>query len=140
MIKSWDKSLETGNEQIDNQHRELIKLIDYLNEPQRNDDDVLKLLDKVFEFTVVHFLSEEELMRRVNYPPDEIKVMVEQHHEFKSYVRLRILEFRLGRKLDIKSFKLFVENFLKVHEFGLDRRLADWIRFQKEKTSSKKSA
>ncbi len=35
-------------------------------------------------------------------------------------------------KEELIPFKSFAENFLKVHEFGLDRQLADWVRQQNE--------
>ena len=130
MVRGWDESLETGNAIIDSQHRQLISLIDALTDEPKSANKILRLLNEVMDFTIIHFLSEEELMADVNYPPDATRTMVDQHKDFKAYARLRILEFRQDKSFNIIPFQSFVMNHLKVHEFGLDRQLADWIRQQ----------
>ena len=136
MIGTWDRSLETGNVEIDNQHRALIKLTDELSATDHESQhQVFHILDKVMEFALSHFLMEEELMTHVCYPSGATKEMVEQHREFKSYARFRVLEFRQSQTLSVLPLHSFLDNWLKIHEFGLDRKFADWIRRQ-EKTSA----
>ncbi len=132
MVSSWDESLETGNSIVDSQHLHLINLLDELKDELKSDSEVLRMLDEVMDFTIEHFLCEEELMTEVNYPPDATKTMVDQHKEFKAYVRLRVLEFRGAETFSVIPFQSFTVNFLKVHEFGLDRQLVDWINQQEE--------
>jgi hemerythrin-like metal-binding protein len=128
---SWDESLATGNETIDRQHRHLIDLLDDLKEAEgRTESDVLRALDEVISQTFVHFHSEEDLMGEVGYPPAPTKQMIDQHSEFKAYARLRVLEFRSGVMLSVLPLQTYLAEFLKVHEFGVDRALADWIRHQ----------
>lgn len=132
-VSTWDESLETGNELIDRQHRELIAFLDELQEVAADSEsDVLRMLDKVMDFTIYHFHSEEELMALVKYPAVPTRLMTEQHQEFKSYARLRVLEFRAGDMVSVQPLASFIEEFLKVHEFGMDRLLADWIREHNE--------
>jgi hemerythrin-like metal-binding protein len=131
-ISSWDDSLETGNELIDRQHHELVAFLDELKEVGATSDaEVLRMLDKVMDFTLEHFHAEEDLMTQVNYPPLPTRQMVEEHQEFKSYARLRVIEFRRGELLNVLPLQSFIEESLKVHEFGIDRLLADWMREQK---------
>ena len=130
MVRGWDESLETGNAIIDSQHRQLISLIDALTDEPKSANKILRLLNEVMDFTIIHFLSEEELMTDVNYPRDATRTMADQHKDFKAYARLRILEFRQDKSFNIIPFQSFVMNRLKVHEFELDRQLADWIRQQ----------
>ena len=132
MVSTWDASLETGNAEIDDQHRQLIELMDeFIEVDDRAPFEVFNMLDKIMEFTNIHFLMEEELMAQVGYPADAAEEMKEQHWEFKAYSRLRFLEFRHGEILGIHSYRTFLDNWLKIHEFGLDRKLADWIRQQR---------
>jgi hemerythrin len=134
---SWDESLATGNKLIDGQHRELIALVDELKDVQdAAEAEVLRVLDKVMHSVLDHFYSEEDLMTQVGYPPIPTQRMVEQHQEFKSYGRLRVLEFRTGVMLSLLPLQAFLGEFLKVHEFGMDRLLADWIREQKGTSAS----
>lgn len=131
MTSTWDESLETGNELIDRQHREVVDLLDELQEIDTAPEaDVLRVLDKLMDFTVFHFTSEEMLMAQVSYPAISTEQMVEQHREFKDYARLRILEFRTGEMQSVLPLHAFLDEWLKVHEFGMDILLAQWIRTQ----------
>lgn len=126
---SWDESLATGNELIDRQHRELVRLLDVMKESEGGgESEALKALDEVVHQTFVHFHAEEDLMAEVSYPPDLTQTMVDQHRDFKAYLRLRVLEFRTGVQLSILPLQQYLATFLTVHEFGFDRSLADWIR------------
>jgi hemerythrin len=127
----WDESLDTGNELIDRQHRELIRFVEELSGAEvESNDEVLRVLDKVMDFTLYHFHAEEDLMTQVGYPASAAQDMVDQHQEFKAYARLRVLEFRQGEMVSVLPLQRFIEQFLKIHEFGMDRLLADWIRAQ----------
>ncbi len=106
--------------------------LEELKDEPRPDDKVLRMLDKVMNFTLTHFLMEEELMTEANYPSDATKAMVDEHQEFKTYMRLRVLEFREAETFDVSSFLTFLEKFLKTHEFGFDRQLAEWTNQQNE--------
>lgn len=129
MADTWDASLETGHPLIDRQHRELIALVDQLVVAEsRSRDDVIDALDHVVDFTLFHFVAEEDLMVEVDYPPAPTRAMVEQHDEFKAYARLRVIEFRRGETQSIVPLQSFLNDWLKIHEFGLDRQLAEWIR------------
>jgi len=131
MVSTWDKSLETGHPLIDRQHRELIALVDGLAKAETESrEEVVRVLDHVVDFTLFHFVAEEELMTRVEYPPALTKEMVDQHREFEAYARLRVLEFRRGEETSVQSLQSFLGEWLKVHEFGLDRQLVGWIRRQ----------
>jgi len=132
MISSWDESFETGNKIIDSQHRELINLLDEISDGAKSFHDIFIMFEKVMEFVTSHQLCEEELMAQVKYPIDATNVMIEQHKEFKSYLRLRILEFRHSEVQNISPIISFIVNHLKFHEFEADRNLVEWIRLQHE--------
>lgn len=139
MVSTWDKSLETGNALIDSQHREVIRLSDELKASDfRSHHQVVREFNTLADYIFFHFLSEEELMKKVHYPDDAKKEMIGQHKEFVFYVKLRVLEFRQSEGLSIRPLQSFLDNWLKTHEFGLDRKLAHWI--QKREISSSRAA
>ena len=128
-IGRWDPSLETGNEIIDNQHRDVVRLLDVLKNAARGpESEVLTALDEVLHFALFHFHAEEDLMTDVGYPAVSAQEMLRQHDDFKAYGRLRVLEFRTGAQLSVLPLHDYLEQFLEFHEFGLDRGLAAWIR------------
>jgi len=83
----WDHSLETGYIKIDNQHMELFakvnKLIDASNQG-KSKDVIFKFLKFLTEYVVMHFQTEEDLMKRYHYEnyPAHKKI----HDDFKAQV------------------------------------------------------
>ncbi len=66
----WSSDLETGIEDIDNQHK---RIVDYLNElnsaNETGDRNATKnVLNKLVDYTQTHFTFEEALLERANYP------------------------------------------------------------------------
>jgi len=129
---TWDQSYETGNAAIDLQHRQLLAIVDELESTEHDtlgtQDAVLRVLDHIMEFALTHFMLEEELMARVDYPLPEREEMIAQHQEFVAYGRLRVLEFRKGEIECVLPLQSFLAEWLTVHEFGLDKKLAEFIR------------
>ena len=68
---SWDRSLETGDPEIDGQHRELFRRIDQLmvaTQDRRARAEVGRLLTYLGDYVVSHFSAEERLMVEAEYP------------------------------------------------------------------------
>jgi hemerythrin len=132
MPATWDESMETGDPHMDRQHREIIELVDRLDAIKADDagwmEHAHEILDHVMDLTLTHFITEELLMVRVGYPTDAQERMLEQHHDFKSYARIRVLEFRAGDRSGLALLPGFLRMWLVEHEFGLDRELVSWLR------------
>lgn len=133
---TWDPSYETGNIAIDLQHRQLLAIVDELESAEvharGSRETLLKVLDHVMEFTVSHFFMEEDLMAAVDYPSPACDEMILQHREFTSYARLRVVEFRQDALTSVLPLQAFLSGWLTIHEFGLDKLLADYIREREE--------
>ncbi|MDR2618089.1 MAG: hemerythrin family protein [Treponema sp.] len=71
MAYQWDSSLETGYEQVDNQHKQLVAAVNKLMEASQNgegDSAVMQTLDFLTGYTIKHFADEEKLQKQFNYP------------------------------------------------------------------------
>jgi hemerythrin-like metal-binding protein len=111
MLHSWDASCSTGISAIDVQHRRLLGLVDALDRAEQASAGAAVigiLLDHVMDCAVSHFLTEEALMARVDYPRRDQDEMIEQHRTV-----LPLLSFR--------------REWLTDDEFGLDRKLAAFV-------------
>lgn len=67
----WDPSLETGIEQIDDQHRSLFALANELHEAVVGNDDPELVENAVYaltEYVTQHFADEEALMLDAGFP------------------------------------------------------------------------
>ena len=68
---SWDASMTTGVEALDNQHKQLISWLNDLLAAMsvgRGRAEVSSLLDKLGGYAVMHFGNEEECMAKYNCP------------------------------------------------------------------------
>lgn len=68
---SWDPSMTTGVESLDNQHKQLISWLNDLLSAMsagRGRGEVESLLDKLGGYSVMHFDHEEDCMARYNCP------------------------------------------------------------------------
>ena len=109
-IINWDGKFSVSNEEIDSQHKNLVKLINDLFDSMRigKSKDVLEdILTELIEYTDYHFKSEEEAMKKGSYPelPAHIKI-----HE--SFVK-KILEFKKDLDEGNVYISLEIINFLK---------------------------
>ena len=71
MAITWTSELELGVGKIDNQHKELINLINKVLDAcnlGKGKETVGQALNFVMSYTVDHFKSEEDLMQKNNYP------------------------------------------------------------------------
>lgn len=71
--------LETGNKQIDNEHRELLKRINRLFDACRigkGQEEIWPSLKFLLDYVIIHFRHEEALQQSVNYPG------YPEHHAF----------------------------------------------------------
>jgi len=69
--RAWDEAIGTGVESMDTEHRLQVSLVNALEELVRQNTDpalVAKTLTQLVDFTSVHFLSEELMMRLYAYP------------------------------------------------------------------------
>ena len=67
----WDSKYNIGVEQIDDQHRYFLSLINkIIDESERTDhiDYLLALINELKAYAKFHFISEENLMMKTGYP------------------------------------------------------------------------
>lgn len=71
MAYKWSNDLQTGNLQIDAEHKELIKAINGLLEACSGGNgrgEVENTVKFLISYTRIHFKHEEELQKKYNYP------------------------------------------------------------------------
>ena len=78
---TWDNKLSVDIQEIDEQHKLLVSLVNQLYESiVRNDEEevIHSILNQLVQYTVIHFAVEESLMRIFHYPQYETH---KSHHE-----------------------------------------------------------
>ncbi len=97
MAYIWDKSLETGNLEIDSQHRSLVDAVNNLLDAcsqGKGRNEVEQTLKFLQDYVVKHFGDEEKLQIKSNYP--DYKAHKEKHEAFKNQVNEIVDEYKKG--------------------------------------------
>ena len=128
----FDEALYTGNELIDNEHKELIDRVNKLVESCENGKEkvtAVKTLDFLMDYTEFHFSDEEKLQQEVGY--DKLEQHKGQHEDFKKSVdELRqMLEEEEGpTDAFVQAVNKNISQWLVNHIQGWDKAVAEYIR------------
>ena len=124
----WGDALKLGIPSVDEQHRELVELLNRLAALSSSEvgaearDDMLELLGHIYQHTVVHFLHEEELMAAIDYP--DLAAHRDEHHMLLAELRSFVHQIENGDTvLDAKSIHA-LRDWLVVHISSSDRPFA----------------
>ncbi|MDR3193260.1 MAG: hemerythrin family protein [Treponema sp.] len=127
----WDKSFETQNALIDEQHK---KLFDALNaflkasSEKKSRDEVKKSLNFLNDYTIKHFFDEEQLQKQYGYPD------YQRHHELHEGLKKTVRELQHDFILNGSSDKLIddmekkVGNWLAAHIKNEDVKIGAYIK------------
>ncbi|MCL2215958.1 MAG: bacteriohemerythrin [Defluviitaleaceae bacterium] len=124
----WSSKYETGNEIVDNDHKEIFGLVKkvldeaFANRKEKVDTSITFLV----EYTLRHFNNEERLMEMFDYPADEADIHKKQHSNFaKSVTALHEKIREQGDTMDIGiEVNNTIVDWLIKHVLGSDMLLA----------------
>ena len=124
----WDDSYSVGNESLDDQHRQLIAIMNdfYFSMVQAKGDVKAKIyLEKLLAFAASHFIYEEEFLEKKGYP--YLKEHKKEHDDFISKIKefLRVADSPTI-SLPINMLK-FIKDWDKEHLLGTDKKYAEFL-------------
>jgi hemerythrin-like metal-binding protein len=125
----WTPALEVGFAKIDEDHRELIEVLNQLHadlDQGKDRAELAKVLNFLRDYTVGHFQTEEALMIRYGYPGAAAHFAA--HAELVLKVCDFIVEFRAGRVALTEALTEFLGTWLAEHILGRDRELGAYLR------------
>jgi hemerythrin-like metal-binding protein len=113
--------METGIENIDNQHKRLVEMINaFYSEIDRDSpkDKMLELLKGLKDYTEYHFEDEEALMRAADYP--DIREHIAIHKAFVNKISDYQQRFLSGKLLLTLEVTNFIKDWIVKHIMGED--------------------
>jgi hemerythrin len=130
MPYSWDVSLETGNQLIDGQHKQLINAVNSLLDAcqkGRGQEEMVNTLEFLNAYIVKHFSDEEKLMVADDYP--DYPCHRGYHEAFKVVVRDFTKDMLREGPTDemVGKVKTIIVDWLLNHIKGDDFKLASYI-------------
>lgn len=125
----WTEEYAVGIEQIDEQHRWLFDctnaLYDGLSVSEPDHGQVAELLESLIDYTMNHFIAEEELMQRFGYP--DFVPHKAQHDEFNARIMDMLQRHEGGEVSGVEALDLLV-NWLINHIGVLDNQYVDLLK------------
>ena len=119
----WSSNLSVGVAEIDQQHKQLIRMINELSDAMKcgKGKDVLgKILEDLVSYTATHFKTEEKYFTAYRYPET-----VSHRAEHVAFVQ-KVLEFKKGFEAGKLSVSIetmtFLSNWLRDHIKGSDQK------------------
>lgn len=119
----WNKELSVDIQELDEQHKVLVDILNRLHEAiiTRTDTDIIDdIFTELVQYTLVHFAVEESLMRIFDYP------LYEDHKKHHEQLTKQVIDLqRKARKGDITasmSLWQFLKKWLTNHILIEDKK------------------
>lgn len=127
---TWSDKLSVSVNSIDNQHKELVNMINDLSNAVtagsgKGNEIIGDILKRLINYTASHFKHEESLMRTHNYP-DFAKHKQEHDHLVKKVLDLQ-QKFESGNARMTIEVMMFLKNWLTKHIQGTDTKLGQFL-------------
>lgn len=124
----WDENLSVKISSIDDQHKKLVEMINvfYQNiKDNSGNDQISKLVRGMKDYTRQHFSTEENYMRKFNYP--DYDAHKKEHDMF--ITKVNELEDKLNQRKMVLSFEItkFLKEWVKNHIQGTDKKYSDFF-------------
>lgn len=131
----WNEDLDTGIDVIDDQHKRIVELINRLTlvSKGRVEGNVGEVLAELIDYTLSHFVFEEELMEEAGYPFSKAHKRV--HDVFTNRVTEYQMRFNAGEDVT-DALRDMLSRWLFNHIKGDDKAYARLVRRHLERTTS----
>lgn len=120
----WKDEYSVGVPDVDEEHRELIELINSLHENMQAPDrglDVMEFLGEIYARIASHFALEELIMRRHEY--DEYRDHKGDHEQLLEEIRDIMDDYEDGKLLDDEDLARRLDRWFSEHFRTRDARL-----------------
>lgn len=130
-VFQWDQSFETGQTEVDRQHRRLVDLTNdfgqLLTDNAVDSADVDRLFAELVDYTQYHFDEEEKVMLNAGIDKRHFDLHQQEHQNFFQDVTLLRKETLSDSDLSAKDLFEFLINWLVYHILGSDKNMARQI-------------
>lgn len=119
----WTENISVQSVEIDNQHKELVSMLNEMYEAFMNKEHQIKIgsiLDKMWAYTKYHFNTEERYFTLFNY--DDKLSHLKEHELFRTKVELFMEKYRSSNTALTYEVMNFLRNWLNTHILETDHK------------------
>jgi|APMed6443717190_1056831.scaffolds.fasta_scaffold84736_1 hemerythrin len=127
-IMQWNKTFETNIKKIDEQHQGLVNILNALHDSMLKGDsnsEMGKLLEKLVNYTVIHFKTEEELFDKHGFP--ETTKHKAEHNDLTGKASKLLKDHKAGATVVSADLMYFLKDWLKNHILGSDKKYGPFL-------------
>lgn len=139
----WSDRMATGVAKIDEQHRLLVNTLRQANRKLLDEHPgpaLAEIAKDLLRYAIMHFETEEELMRRYGYEaacPEVARLHIAQHREFSRQVVAICDRLRENQPVSHVEVLKFLNEWLRDHVLGIDQLFGAFlVQAMKEPTST----
>jgi hemerythrin len=125
---NWSEALEVHIEEIDNQHRFLVELVNRLHDSMKtgSGNSILgPIFRSLLDYVNIHFETEEKLMRQHDYPAYAQHKL--EHDELTKKAKDLEKSFQAGKLTITIEVMNFLKDWLKNHILASDQKYAPFF-------------
>ena len=135
---TWSDTFSCGIKVIDDQHKELVKLLNKMfnhvtGDEAQERDYFNKVIQEAVNYIKVHFSTEEQILKASRYSGYAEHKRI--HDSFILTVSENIRDFNSGKRLSLFSFTSFLKNWILSHIAVMDKQYFIYLR----KTATRKA-
>lgn len=126
---SWSSKIETGVKKFDEQHKELVRLLNkfYSSMNDGSSNNVLgNILKELANYTVYHFQSEEDAFKRYNFPMKDEHMR--SHKNLVDQVVKIIKDFESGKEVVSVNLLQFLKEWVINHIIQEDKEYSKYFK------------
>jgi hemerythrin len=124
----WSDALSVGVKEIDDQHKGLINMLNELNKAIQGGwgkEARKEVIDKLIEYTRVHFTTEESVMRISGYP--DVEAHKKQHETLIVMVSDYVKKYEQDPNASSYDLLFFLKRWLTEHIVKTDKTLGEYL-------------
>jgi diguanylate cyclase (GGDEF)-like protein/hemerythrin-like metal-binding protein/PAS domain S-box-containing protein len=129
-IFRWSDGFDTGLAEVDEQHHQLVGILNKLasyHTGDASDEELLEVFDELVDYTVYHFNTEDALMNEVGVSPEHAFVHRRVHKSFIDMAQAARQEAENAAR-DVTGHTLaFLTKWLIQHILSMDRQLSSEV-------------
>ncbi|MBI5107287.1 MAG: bacteriohemerythrin [Rhodocyclales bacterium] len=134
-IFRWSDGFNIGLREIDEQHAQLVAMLNRLarhHTSKTPDDDLLRVFDELVSYTAYHFDTEDRVMDDEHVDPCHAEVHRRTHQDFVARALAARRDAEQSPREVTGDTLVFLTNWLIHHILGMDRRLAEEVRLAQQ--------
>ena len=125
---TWNETFSVQVEELDNQHKRLIGLINQLHEAMiegKGRSVLTPILDELMDYTQTHFTVEKVMMKKCSYPG--LAEHKKAHDAFTQKVKEFQGRYQSGQVAISVDLMNFLHDWLVNHILSMDKRYAPYL-------------